>query len=469
MGDDDELCGSAAIDDELDSPVSAFVRARAFLNGPPVVIGNARLNRHGIALTGGFLIAALVARVLSPGPPEPFHPKTWDPQVAEIVRFIETETGKPFKHPVSTNFLAPTEFEALPFFNATGVTWSKDAGSSFLQCSEEMFDRDVGACASIQPVSGPSTSAMFLRFVGVPIPVEAKVYANPSASPDRLVPDAYAQLVSRDIVGLYDNKADVLYVRGKSVAAVQNTVAHELVHAWQDQYGLLQRDAQGADSQSLELGIVEGYAELISSRYMQSRSTAEQNVVEDAQDEFAEEWQRDEATDAALRSTAEGAIREAQLQLNSWPYTAGADFLAKKDPTSVAKLLRKRPASTWTLMRPNVSDKGRGVSVRRPKAKGPAYTPGGITIGPLYWSIGIQSVTGDIADANQFVDLWVGDEAVLYEAPAWGVCMNDRIRFVNEQGAKTGTAILKAWEAKQMHRTTVTPSSATEVDVNVCV
>lgn len=193
------------------------------------MVGNAGLNRHGIALTSAVLLAALIARATTMGVPEPYHPKTWDPQVVEMVRFIEAETGKPFKHPVSTNFLDSASFDALPSLNASGVKWSNGEGKSFLRCFEGAyqgaFDSEVGACATIRPVSAPSTSVMFLRFVGVPIPIDA-----PTQSVADLLPlNAFGQLASNDIVGLYDNQNDVLYVRGNSVAATQNTVAHELV------------------------------------------------------------------------------------------------------------------------------------------------------------------------------------------------------------------------------------------------
>jgi hypothetical protein len=456
-----------SIDDVSNS--RRLARARAVLNGPPVVVGNARFNRHGIALTSAFLVAALIARATTMGVPGPYHPKTWDPQVVEMVRFIEAETGKPFKHPVSTNFLDSASFDALPSLNASGVKWSNDEAKSYLRCFEGAYpgasDSEVGGCATIKRVSTPSTSAMFLRFVGVPIPIEAP----PQSVADLLPPNAFGQLASNDIVGLYDNQNDILYVRGNSVAAVRNTVAHELVHAWQDQYGLLGGSAEGADSDTVTLGIVEGYAELVAARYLASTSVQERDVVNAAQDAFSEDWEIKEAAASAIRSPTQNATREAQLQLNTWPYTAGPTFLSSRDPKALAKLLKKPPASTWSLLRPTTPDGGRGVKVDKPSAQGAAYTPRGVTIGPLYWSVGIRSATGDEANANQFVDLWVGDRAVVYESDGRGVCMLDRIRFVNAQAAQTAAALLGEWERKQPHQATVAPRGGTEVDVEVCV
>lgn len=135
----------------------------------------------------------------------------------------------------------------------------------------------------------------------------------------------------------------------------------------------------------------------------------------------------------------------------------------------MAKLLKNPPASTWSLLRPNTSDGGRGVKVDKPSVQGAAYTPRGVTIGPLYWSVGIRTATGDVANANQFVDLWVGDRAVVYESVGRGVCMLDRIRFVNAQATQTGAVLLGEWQRKQPHQATVTPRRGTEIDVEVCV
>jgi hypothetical protein len=135
----------------------------------------------------------------------------------------------------------------------------------------------------------------------------------------------------------------------------------------------------------------------------------------------------------------------------------------------LAKLLKKPPASTWSLLRPTTPDGGRGVKVDKPSVRGAEYTPRGVTIGPLYWSIGIRTATGDAANANQFVDLWVGDRAVVCESVGGGVCMLDRIRFVNDHAAQTGATLLGEWQRKQPHQATVAPRGGTDVDVEVCV
>lgn len=369
--------------------------------------------------------------------------------------------GKPFKHPVTTTFLDDAGFDAVDF-GAFGTTWSADGAKSYLGCAPDRYSREIGPCDAIRPVSSPSLSAMFLRFVGVAYPVafsaedSAEVF-NPQRPAGSGPREGSIDPRSADISGLYDSAADVLYLRGTNLVEVQRTVARELVHAWQDQHGLLTMESAGPDVDSVTLGLIEGHAELISMRYMSSRPEPERRAVRLADGRSSASWLKNEIEASRLRTPRQQEARNAQRQIDEWPYVAGSAFLVGKDPKTLVKLLRSGPRSTWSLMHPTLSDRGRGVAVDLPRPNGPLYSLDGFSVGPLYWSVGLRATGADAADVDAFVDLWIGDRAVVYYDPFQsrqpnGVCMLDRIRFADDRAARTGELLLRQWQAGQPTR-----------------
>jgi hypothetical protein len=402
----------------------------------------------------------------------PPHPAVFDPRVLPIVSYIETETGRPFKYPIAVQFVADRQFDSLSILNDdTNSQWKKseDTEKGFLHCSE--WGSGSGACGPIQPLTQPSTEAMFLRFLGVDIPRGPVEQAQEPVLPRRR-PQLYNSLTKRDIIGFYDPRTITIYVRGTDFDAVRQTVAHELVHAWQDQNGVLDGFRMGVDSEYVHLAIVEGHAEMVSGRYLATLPESNQAAVEKNDEEYGKEWtQKEKAANpqAGLATNKVNDARMVELALGFWPYEAGPKFLGSRSREQVIQLLRKPPLSTWDILNPSFDGVGRGKKLSSPSVRGARYTEQSFAIGPLFWSAGLGTVLDDNSP-RLFRNAWIGDSAVLYQPTgASKVCLLDRIEFIDVASSGTAINILSHWaNAHPLHSATVTAVGPTQIDVNVC-
>lgn len=411
--------------------------------------------------------------------PTPPHPVAFDVAVQPIVSFIEAETGKPFRHPVFVHFVASDKFESMSALHEGGETWSSsNVDDAFLVCTDGWGAR-AGSCSRIKAHTEPSVEAMFLRFLGADIALGAPV-ASPqlpwdppisqrarSTTPQRRL----HSLTGRDIVGLYDPKTASIYIRGTDLDAVRETVAHELVHAWQDQHGYLDgSDKDGIDAQYVYLAIMEGHAELIAGKYMDSLSPEQRSAAAEGEAKYGDEWVAKERSDPTPGGSAFAEDNEARtlaLTLGFWPYDAGPRFLEARSKEEILHILEDRPASTWAIMNPTWDATGRGFRPKLGSVPGSRFTRRGFTIGPLLWSISL----GRANQNNAFGTAWIGDSAVVYERRNdQKVCMFNRLEFIDGTGRTIGLNQLNGWAA-QHHlapEVSVVARGETQVDVNVC-
>jgi hypothetical protein len=412
--------------------------------------------------------SSLAAKTLPP------HPAVFDPRVLPIVSFIEAETGQPFKYPITLQFIDEGKFENLSILNDdTATNWKASKNEDpFLLCIDGWGNR-AGKCDPIRPLTEPSTDAMFLRFLGVDI---ARGVATGSGLSPRVSlgkrGHRYNALTKRDIIGFYDPKTITIYVRGTNLDAVRQTVAHELVHAWQDQHGVLDRFKEGVDSEYVHLAIVEGHAEMVSDRYLATLSSASKEAVAKNDEDYGKEWAaKENEANPEVESPLEGANmgRLVELSLGIWPYEAGPEFLGTRSKEQVRDLLKKPPASTWDIMNPTLDGTGRGKKIPTPTAPGPTYTKKNYSIGPLFWSAGLKTVLQD-ESSRTFRNAWVGDSAVVYQQTgSQSVCLLDRIEFIDQASRGAAQVILARWtQSHPMHTATISPVEATQIDVNVC-
>jgi hypothetical protein len=394
----------------------------------------------------------------------PPHPAQFDAQILPMASFIERETGKPFKYPISILFVPDDRFESLSILNDSGTdSWkSGNVKDAFLSCSDGRA-KSAGSCDPIRPHVEPSMDAMFLRFLGANIPIEGRGAG------------LYRSLTKRDIIGFYDPKTITIYVRGTNLDSVRETVAHELVHAWQDQHGALDKSKDGIDSSYVHLAMVEGHADLVAARYLDSLPKEAQEAVALEEEAMARKWEAKEqaasAEGGSVYDETDGDGRKLELSLGIWPYEAGQEFLASRSPEQIRELLNNPPASTWDVMNPTLDGVGRGKKTGKPKVPKARYTPKNHAVGPLFWTVGLAS-TLDSTSAKRFRDLWIGDSSAVYEDKATGsVCFADRIEFIDSNGRATAQAILSRWAAAHpaSRGVSVVPVKATEVDVRVCI
>jgi hypothetical protein len=241
-------------------------------------------------------------------------------------------------------------------------------------------------------------------------------YALLGLFPDTLsLASVTRELLASQILGYYDPKTRTFYgVAGADPALLAPTVAHELVHALQDQYlplDSIMRDTAG-DRHLAAHAILEGQATYVASVMARGRSAAN-----DA--EFWEQFGELSRSKEALGELA-GApliLREGLL----FPYRDGAAFMAwwyrsrYKDTLPYGP---RMPASTEQILHPDRY------------ADGDRPIPLGFTSGPRplledeFGEIGIRILADQLAGLGQSPDGpplgWGGDRFRVYEASPSG-------------------------------------------------
>ncbi|MBL0939529.1 MAG: hypothetical protein IBJ03_11575 [Gemmatimonadaceae bacterium] len=156
------------------------------------------------------------------------------------------------------------------------------------------------------------------------------------------------KLLEEQIVGYYDPATDVLYVvDGAPEALLRQTVAHELVHALQDQYvaiDSIQARVDDADRQVAAQAVLEGQAV-----YMQLRidpNSASALRMPGGWDRIRD-MIRDGSVGMPVFGSAPRTIREGLL----FPYLGGADFVRRFIERRPEKeLLTDLPTSTRQIL-----------------------------------------------------------------------------------------------------------------------
>ena len=171
----------------------------------------------------------------------------WDPKVADLVTFVETERGLKFTYPVAVDFIAP-----------------------------EAFDKAIGtanARRTDEPADDPH--AVLLRALGLGPMTSFDVTAAVSTT---TTIDLQSGKGSSPVVGLYNPATHRIRVRGSDLtAATKATLVHELTHALQDQHFDLDALYVGATTNTQAAAIhaaIEGDAVAVESAYVDATPAA---------------------------------------------------------------------------------------------------------------------------------------------------------------------------------------------------
>ena len=210
-----------------------------------------RPSRWLLPLIGVLTIVALVASLLlvrgassgeevlePPGerdaaeePDEPPTQEELEEVVAEISAFVEQETGLSFLEPVTVELAGEGEFQDRLLAD---------------------FDEDVEDLRATE---------VFLKALGL-------------VDPDVDLVESMRSLLGGGVVGSSDPETDELVVRGAALTPyVRTTIAHELVHALDDQHHDLHRPEYDDGPDEISFGfsaLVEGNARRIESAYLES-------------------------------------------------------------------------------------------------------------------------------------------------------------------------------------------------------
>jgi hypothetical protein len=169
-----------------------------------------------------------------------------------------------------------------------------------------------------------------------------------------LVPDTLdlggllQRLLEEQIIGYYDPKTKVLYVvDGAPKALLDQTVAHELVHALQDQYvaiDSIQRSLDDADRQAAAQSVLEGQAVFESLRL--DPNAGPMLKMPGGWDRIRD-MIRDGQGGMPVFSSAPRIVREGLL----FPYLGGADFVRRFiEKRPARELLQDLPVSTKQIL-----------------------------------------------------------------------------------------------------------------------
>jgi hypothetical protein len=173
------------------------------------------------------------------------------------------------------------------------------------------------------------------------------VYRRLGVIPDTMsLPATLGRVLDEQIAGYYDPKTDVLYVvEDVAPELVEVTVAHELVHALQDQYidiDSIQDQTADADRQVAAQAVLEGQAV-----WGQLVSTLGETALRMGGWERARMAIRDAQDGLPVFASAPMILRESLL----FPYVGGADFVFRFTARRPAEaLLGDMPLSTKQVL-----------------------------------------------------------------------------------------------------------------------
>jgi hypothetical protein len=308
-------------------------------------------------------------------------PERWDPRVADIARFVESERGMRFRRPVPVEFLE---------------------GDDYAKAALSEDDTAPGEEASDDDLEG------VLRAIGL-------------IARDSDLEAAGEALVEEATLAFYDFEKRRVVVRGGDLTpALRVTVVHELTHVLQDQHFDVDRDFDTDGEETAFRAILEGDADRIEAAYVEQLPDADRRAYEDAAEE--------------TESGADlSAVPDAIVQLFAAPYALGDPLVnllvAVGGTARLDDAIRKPPPSEEVLFDPFTFLDGEKVKrVKEPElADGDESFDRG-DFGSVTWFVMLASHVDD-RTALRAVDGWGGDSYVAYKAGG-NPCI--RARFVGD-------------------------------------
>ena len=261
--------------------------------------------RKALARLGTVLLVAAAPVGVYLAPEDgPSYPKEWDSRVLELVHFVESERGLTFEHPVEVEFLDEAAFK------------DKVRSPEPTKAERKELEQAVEELRALRLVSG---------------------------HPDLF--KAGNDLVTDQVVGLYDPEDEALYVRGTSLTPyVRTTLVHELTHAAQDQHFDIEKLQDEADDDSIVRTLIEGDAVRVQEAYQRQLSPADQQSYAATEAGFADD------------SDSGADIPQVLQDIFSYPYVFGPTLLdtlvADGGNDAVDKAFRHPPVTDAQVVDP---------------------------------------------------------------------------------------------------------------------
>lgn len=323
-------------------------------------------------------------------------------QVDEIIEFVEQSRGLTFKTPPVVTFEDDEQFEAKLL---------KD------------FDEQVPDIEE---------QAVSLHALGL-VPADVDLV------------EVTKSMLGAGVVGFYDPESKELYVRGSELTPyVKTVVAHELVHALDDQHFNLDRKAleDATDETGYAFTVLtEGSAKYVEESYRLSLPSDEQDQV------FEEE---NAPPDPRLFE-----IPEALLKMIWAPYAQGPEFVASLvDGTSMSRVdtaFDDPPVSSEQVMTPEkYADGDAPVTVSKPALPSGAKEVDAGTFGQFMTTLLLAAPTEfEIVDPNPAVENWSGDHYVAYTDADDRECIKVDTKMDTDSDAAELEKALSDWATQQ--------------------
>ncbi len=196
----------------------------------------------GVGAGGLFLFGEFDSSAGSWASPEP--PEEWDPVLEPYVEFIEQERGLEFEHPVAVRY----------------ADISSEVAESLAAIREE--EAATESPDSIAFADPYGDAYRLLGLVGDSV--------DPGADAD--------EAIAENAAAFYDPYfQEIVLPEGESELAMSFTIVHELVHALQDQHGLLGGFFDSVDSSQARTALIEGDAERIAHSWFWSLTDSQRD------------------------------------------------------------------------------------------------------------------------------------------------------------------------------------------------
>jgi hypothetical protein len=372
-------------------------------------------------LLGGVLLALVLLGGIILATRDRSHVASrWDPAVLPVVRFVEHERGRTFRHPVAVDLLAPDRFAALVKSQST-LTAKELAG----------FDRSVAELRALGLLSGA-------------------VDPNTVAGQGR----------TEEVLGLYQPSTKHVSIQGSQLTpAVRVTLAHELTHALQDQEVDLAALQRRTDP--VTRAVVEGDAVVVEEAYRRTLSPAD-----------ADSFQKERAAGVAAAASAEGAAPPPTALANQslFPYLFGPTFIRavrqRGGNAAVDRALHHPPRSDADLLDPE-----RWLAGTTPAAVAtPRLRAGEAALDPPapFGQVRLFEVLGSRLSYQQSLDSvagWRGDRALRFRSRG-ATCVAVATVFVDAGHADRFVLAARQWAASVPGATVA--ATATTVELRSC-
>ena len=373
----------------------------------------------GVALLGAAVAGIAIKRSVG----GPSYPAAWDPRVAPIAQFVQTQRGLAWKHPVKVNFLPRAQFDAL-------MAKENSPDAKAVQDAQSIFNA--------------------MRALGV-------------ASGNVDLAKSAQQFAQADVVGQYVDSDRAVYVRGDQLTPyVRSVLAHELTHALQAEYFDLEKMKSGhADDDSAVTALIEGDAVRVQNAYEQSLSSADQ-------EQLAQE--QEQGSSQAKSQTSQEGIPQFMIDQAQFPYDFGPTFVdalvGEGGNSKVDAAFRNPPTLDGQIVDPESYTAGTPV----PTVTVPPLPKNASRIAPPtgFGEVTLLEMLGDqigFGPAWSAVQGWMQDQILPYRLNGQ-VCVE--VAVLNDSPSSAGSlADAGTGWAKQLPSASVT-QSGTVVDFQAC-